>query len=95
MNNNLKPVVERFVKNLFCDLFPQTAAEIIDFGFNNVDEESQSELFRLYQAGLLMGKFSIVELNDAVGDGPMLTALVQRCGYEGRVKTDYDDMMTE
>jgi len=88
----LKIVVARFVSNLLLDIYPETAAEIVDFGFNNVPNENAAiELFSAYRKGLVTGLFTEQELENAVGDGIGLTALVERAGYKHIVKTDYDD----
>ena len=84
----LRSVVERFVANCFTDLFPESPAELVDFGFTYAD--NRIELFGAYKQGVLRGLITADELNDAVGDGPKLTALVARVGYTKKVQTEYD-----
>lgn len=86
--NTLKNVVARFVNNLCMDLFPQSAAEMVDFGFNYATDKT--ELFRAYRTGLLSNTFTADDLNAAVGDGEMLTALVAKVSPSLKVTTDYD-----
>ena len=88
--NNIKSVVARFARNLVLDLPPQTAAEVIDFGFNYADDEQR--LYAAYQRGLCSSAFSIYDLNEAVGDGPKLTALLAKVDPTIKVATDYDMM---
>lgn len=84
----LKTVVSRFVQNLLLDLPPATAAEIVDFGFNNADDEAR--LYETYQQAVRREIVSTDELNQAVGDGSMLTSLLQRIDESIVVKTDWD-----
>lgn len=84
----LKTVVSRFVQNLLLDLPPATAAEIVDFGFNNADDEAR--LYETYQQAVRQEIVSTDELNQAVGDGSMLTSLLQRIDESIVVKTDWD-----
>lgn len=86
--NQLKTVVSRFVQNLLLDAFPSTAAELVDFGFNNSDDETA--LYEVYQRAVKREIVSVDELNQAVGDGPRLTALLQRIDESIVVKTDWD-----
>lgn len=87
--NHIKSVVARFVGNLFMDTFPTTPAEIVDFGFNYA-EGKETELFAAYRKGLLAEHFTAYDLNEAVGDGPKLTALVNKVDPTLKVTTDYD-----
>lgn len=85
---SMKPVANRFIDDLMADVMPSAAA-MVDFGLNNGD---QFPLYEAYQKGIRSGEITFAELNEALGDGPKLTALVQRINPELTVKTDYDDM---
>ena len=91
----IKPVVSRFVENLMFDLFPQTPAEMTDFGFDVTPRESRQKLYWCYQYAIKRGKVSPEELNVAVGDGPKLTALLQRVDPNMVVKTMWDQLGSE
>jgi hypothetical protein len=84
----LKTVVSRFIRNLMLDIPPSTAAEIVDFGFNNAHDEVR--LYEVYQRAVKQEIVSVDEMNEAVGDGPMLTALLHRIDKSIVVKTDWD-----
>ena len=85
---SMKPVANRFIDDLMADVMPSAAA-MVDFGLNNGD---QSPLYEAYQKGIRSGTIKAAELNEALGDGPKLTSLVQRINPELTVTTDYDDM---
>lgn len=91
----MKPVVSRFVENLMLDLFPQTSAELVDFGFDVTPRESRQKLYWCYQWAVKRGKISPNELNEAVGNGPKLTALLQRVDPNMVVKTMWDLLDSE
>lgn len=84
------PVAERFVNNLMLDLFPQTSAEIVDFGFNHAQD--QQMLFAAYKHALKTGQASAEDFDKAVGDGSALTVLISATDPEMTVQTDYDFM---
>lgn len=86
----LKPVVSRFIENLILDLFPQTPAELVDFGFDVIPKESRQKLYWCYQYSIKRGKVTPLELDEAVGDGPKLTVLLQRVDPNMVVKTMWD-----
>lgn len=85
--------MQRFVDCLFLDRFPTTAAELVDFGLNTTD--APIALFAAYRRALLAESISVKQLNDAVGDGQQLTALLQKAGCNIQVVTMYDAMTDE
>jgi len=89
----MKPVVSRFVQNLMLDLFPQTPAELVDFGLDT--SKDRVRLYACYQWALKRGKVRPEELNEAVGNGPKLTALLQRVDPHMVVKTMWDLLDSE
>ena len=89
----MKPVVSRFIENLMLDLFPQTPAELTDFGLDI--SKNKPQLYACYQWAVRQGKVSPEELNEAVGNGPQLTALLQRVDPNIVVKTMWDQLDSE
>ena len=86
----MKPVVSRFVDNLMVDIFPQTPAEMTDFGLDI--SKNKSKLYFCYQWAVRRGKVTPLELNEAVGNGPKLTILLQRVDPNMVVKTMWDHL---
>tara|TARA_B100001778_G_scaffold334952_2_gene349471 strand:- start:5887 stop:6180 length:294 start_codon:yes stop_codon:yes gene_type:complete len=86
------PVAKRFVDNLFLDLNPGPSdrAAWIDFGFDQSSDPQ--DLYATYQRALKSGKATPEQFDAAVGDGPMLTAIVQTINPEMTVSTAYDLM---
>lgn len=89
----IKPVVSRFVENLMLDLFPQTPAELTDFGLDI--SKNKPQLYACYQWAVRRGKVTPLELDEAVGNGPKLTTLLKRVDPNIVVKTMWDNLSSE
>jgi len=84
----MRTVTQNLVESLLLDVYPRPAA-ICDFG---IDTELH---FHALRYGFLGEFFTDEELDEALGDGKKITALIARqSGSFGKVvfRTAYDDM---
>ncbi len=81
----IRPVTQNAYDCLLLDIWPRPAA-IVDFGLNS-DDHYAALKYAVKQGA------TIQELDAALGDGPKLTALVERYGSKIQFKTAYDMML--
>jgi hypothetical protein len=89
----LRPVTKIMYHAILSDVWPDGTAAIVDFGL-----ESQEHYEALYYP-LRAGEITLGDLDDALGSGPKLTALVRSAGsnpHKGIVfRTPYDELLQE
>jgi hypothetical protein len=87
----MKPNTHQLVDCIMLDIMPGLAA-MVDFGM-----DSGTEVFGALQWALKHEQCTPEELDQALGDGPMLTEIVNRGSnpYACTIKTSWDDMSPE
>ncbi len=89
----IRPLTKRLYEAILTDVWPDGPAVIVDFGL-----ESQEHYEALYYP-LRAGEITIEQLDEALGSGPKLTALVRSAKsnpHKGIVfSTPYDDLLEE
>jgi len=71
MGIGIRPVTARLFEAMLLDIWPDSAAAIVDFGL-----DSQAHYEALHSA-IRAGEISAVQLDAALGNGAKLTALVR------------------
>lgn len=88
----VRPVTERMIQAVMLDIWPPASA-ICDFGLH-----TQQHYEAIYYP-IREGEITPEQLDDALGNGPKLTALVARCGSNPHkdivFETDYDFLTEE
>jgi hypothetical protein len=88
----VRPVTRNLVEAIMLDMWPRTAA-IVDFGLDD------QEHYEALHAPIRAGEITDEQLDDALGNGPKLTKLVNACEtnrHKGIVfKTSYDEIDEE
>lgn len=91
-DSSVRALTQHLFDAILSDVWPEAAAAIVDFGL-----ESQEHYEALYYP-LRAGEIALEQLDDALGNGLKLTALVRSaCSnpHQGIVfHTPYDDMST-
>jgi hypothetical protein len=88
----MSTVAKRFYLNLMMDVFPSTAAELVDFG---LDGDDPMGLYAAYQRAAKTGRATEQDFVMAVGEGKKLTEIVQRVDSGRSVRTSWDQLEQE
>lgn len=72
------------------DQMPAVPAVLFDFGFDQ--DANFTALYRAYHKAVREGLVTPQEFDDAVGNGPKLTAIAQRADKSVTVTTPYDSI---
>lgn len=83
----IRPVTQNVFDSLMMDIWPRPAA-ICDFGIDS------DEHYAALQTAIREGA-TINELEEALGNGAKLTALVKKFGSDVQFQTAYDIMLPE
>lgn len=92
----IKPVAQKTFDAIMLDSQPEGMAPYVDYGLDGWDGTDPEKVYQCYHYGIRNGHITLEAFNEALGDGPKLTALVN--GMPGNphpgivIKTAYDEM---
>jgi len=89
----IRPVAQKTFDAIMLDSWPDGMAPYVDYGMDTADKQ---RVYECYHYGIRNGHITLEQFNEALGDGPKLTALVN--GMPGnphpgiKIETAYDGM---
>ncbi len=96
-----RPTAERLFKAIMADEWPDGMAALVDFGldgYGSRDPDMRQKRYEALHGPIRAKEITLEQLDAALGDGPALTRLVNRCRnnpHKGIVFTTAWDNLTQ